>query len=279
MKSAVKRPADKKTTGPEYAVPALEKGLDVLEMLSQTRHALGLNGIATALNRSRQELFRVVTHLAQRGYLLRDSAGNYRLTSKMLEVGSRHIAQQAVVAQAMPAMEMLAEKTGESCQLSLLGRERMVVAANAAGFSHLQLEIKVGSSIPVYYSVIGLVALAYSGQGGDEATWARRQELQRQGDDVMDPQLKKFSEWQERLAAIRRAGQITSQSPAHVGSRVHAAPLLDSSGKLHAVLSIARLLPVREERGRDAVIDRALLECCQTITAQLGNAQDAELVG
>jgi DNA-binding IclR family transcriptional regulator len=275
MKSTTKK-RDAKNAAPEYAVPALDKGLDVLELLSQTRHALGLNGIAYTLKRSRQELFRVVTRLAQRGYLLRDATGNYRLTAKLLEVGSRHIAQQAVVAQAMPAMERLAEVTGESCQLSLVGRERLLVAANASGASHLQLEIKVGNSIPLYYSVIGLVALAFSGVDGEQAHWERRREIQRQGGDVFEPQLRSLAEWRERLAAVREAGQITMQSPAHPGSRVHAAPLLDASGKLHAILSIARLLPVREERGRDGQIDRALLECCRTISARLGNNPDTD---
>ena len=55
-----------------YAVPALEKALDVLELLSNAQKALGLNEIAEALNRSRPELFRVMVCLHNRGYLLRD---------------------------------------------------------------------------------------------------------------------------------------------------------------------------------------------------------------
>lgn len=277
MTRQLQRRPKKKPAATAYTVPALEKGLDVLELLSQSRQALGLNGIATTLDRSRQELFRVVTCLAQRGYLLRDAAGNYRMTSKMLEVGSRHIAQQIVVSQAMPAMEALAETTGESCQLSLLGRERMLIAANAVGSAHLQLEIKVGSSIPLFHSVIGLVALAFTTDKNDATAWQRRQEIQRRDGDVIEPNLRDLAQWQQRLETIRRDGYLTTQSPAHVGSRVHAGPLVDASGKLRAVLSIARLIPVREERGRDATINRALVECCQTISARLGVTDDATL--
>src|ERR1700704_2888063 len=133
--SAGKGPSPK-ASPQTYATPALEKGLDVLELLSQARRALGLNEIAVTLDRSRQELFRVVTCLATRGYLLRDATGDYRLSSRMLEVGSRHMAQQILVAQAMPAMEALAETIGESCQLSLPGRERLLVVATAVGSAH-----------------------------------------------------------------------------------------------------------------------------------------------
>ncbi len=272
-----KRPA-KPASPQNYAIPALQKGLDVLELLSQARRSLGLNDIATALGRSRQELFRVVTCLSQRGYLLRDSTGDYRLSSKMLEVGSRHVAQQVLVTQAMPAMEILAETTGESCQLSLVNRERLLVVANAIGTAHLQLDVRVGNSIPMYHSVVGLVAIAFMSELSEQASWERRREIQKSNEDVIDPDLKDFAEWQARLAMIRHEGFLTALSPAHAGSRVHAGPLLNASGKLSAVLSIARLVPYREDSRRSGQINRALLDCCQSISSRLGAVDDANFL-
>lgn len=265
----------KRSENGAYPVPALEKGLDVLEYLSRARRGIGLNEIATALGRSRQELFRVVTCLATRGYVLRDSAGNYRLGTQMLEVGSRHVAQQALVAEAMPAMEGLAETVGESCQLSLVGRERLLVVADAVGSSHLQLEVKVGSSIPLYHSVIGLVALAFGPEEERKASWERRRVLERKGVDLFEPEIRGADAWQDRLSAVRKAGYLAAPSPAHLGSRVHAAPITSASGRLAGVLSIARLVAVRETRGYDAGISEALVACCRRISAALGAAEDS----
>jgi DNA-binding IclR family transcriptional regulator len=279
MNSASARKRRSPQTSPQtYAIPALEKGLDVLELLSQARHALGLNEIAATLQRSRQELFRVVTCLAMRGYLLRDASGEYRLSSKMLEVGSRHIAQQLLISQAMPAMEALAESTGESCQLLLIGRERLLVVATAAGPAHLQLDVKVGSSIESYNSVVGWIALAFASQNGDQASWERRREIQRAGGDVIEPGLRSFTEWRDRLAAIRRDRYVMAQSSVHSGARICAGPLLNAENKLMAVLSSARVVAVREERRRDSRISTALVDSCRTISAGLGAVDGAEIV-
>lgn len=272
-----KQKLSKKGTPQAYPIPALEKGLDVLELLAQARTSMGLNDIADQLGRSRQELFRVVTCLCVRGYLLRDTIGNYRLGTKMLEIGSGHVAHQLMITQAMPAMEALAEATGESCQLSLLGRQRLLVVAAATGSGHLQLEVKVGNSIPLFNSVVGLVAIAFSPEKDDAISWERRCEIQRQGGDVIEPELREVRDWQERLDAIRRDGYLNAQSSTHIGSRVHASPLLNATGRLVAVLSVARLVAVREEPQRNTTINKALLQCCRTIAVGLGALEGAAI--
>lgn len=255
---------------PLYAVPALEKALDVLELLSQAQQSLGLNEIAEALTRSRPELFRVVLCLHSRGYLLRDADGRYRLGSRMFEVGSRHIARQALVALAMPALEDLAVASGESCQLSVLDRNRLLVIATAVGSGYLQLELKVGTGIPLYYSVVGLVAIAFGPASGYEEAWQRRQEILEQGGDVIEPDIPDVPAWQKRLKAIRRNGGLTAQSAQHPGSRVHATPLLDSIGNLVAMLSLTRLVPARESHQRGATIAAAFAACAGSISSKYG---------
>jgi len=73
-----------------YAVPALEKALDVLELLSQAQQALGLNQIAEALNRSHPALFRITVCLHNRGYLLRDASGRYRRNGGLVAQSAQH---------------------------------------------------------------------------------------------------------------------------------------------------------------------------------------------
>src|SRR5881396_1757749 len=52
-----------------YAVPALEKGLDILELLAREAEGLSLNELARELGRTSSELFRMVVALARRGYI------------------------------------------------------------------------------------------------------------------------------------------------------------------------------------------------------------------
>src|ERR671937_231404 len=73
-----------------YAVPALDKGLDVLELLTREAAGLSLNEIARALGRTSSELFRMVVALARRGYIEQRDGDRYILTLKLFELAHRH---------------------------------------------------------------------------------------------------------------------------------------------------------------------------------------------
>ena len=59
--------------GVQYAVPALARGLDILETLAQHEGGLSLSELARALDLSPSAAFRSVVVLEQRGYILRDA--------------------------------------------------------------------------------------------------------------------------------------------------------------------------------------------------------------
>ena len=54
-----------------YPVPALEKGLDLLEFLSAQRVPQSLNDLARGLGKSPSEIFRMLNCLERRGYIVR----------------------------------------------------------------------------------------------------------------------------------------------------------------------------------------------------------------
>src|SRR3546814_3285329 len=56
-----------------YSAPALEKGLEIIELLAAERRPMSTRAIAERLGRSKGEIFRVVFVLVERGYLRRDA--------------------------------------------------------------------------------------------------------------------------------------------------------------------------------------------------------------
>src|SRR5207302_8512968 len=86
-----KSPATKRArgAGARYAAPALDKGLDVIELLARETDGLTLNEIARVLGRTSSELFRMVNALCRRGYIGKQD-DRYVLTLKMFELAQRH---------------------------------------------------------------------------------------------------------------------------------------------------------------------------------------------
>ena len=62
------------------SAPALDRGLAILEAMSQISEALTLTQIARRLGLSVSEIQRVVNVLSERAYLVRGTDGAYRLS-------------------------------------------------------------------------------------------------------------------------------------------------------------------------------------------------------
>lgn len=118
-------------TNTRYSAPALEKGLDVLELLAAQPHGLGLQEIARQLTRSPAEIYRMLDVLVQRGYLTRLPDASYALTLRMFELAHRHPPVDRLLDVAVPHMQTLARKTGQSNHLSVHHDARLVVLARA----------------------------------------------------------------------------------------------------------------------------------------------------
>ena len=114
---------------PACATPALEKGLDILELLGARPDATTLSGIAAALERSRNEIFRVVRVLEARGYHSRDEHDRFSVTDRMFLIAARRPPFATLVDVATPEMRVLAAAIGQSCHITIPAGERTVLIA------------------------------------------------------------------------------------------------------------------------------------------------------
>src|ERR1700730_16807990 len=93
-----------------YTAPALEKGLDILELLADDPQALTPSEIAHRLRRTIGEVFRMLVCLDERGYICQAGADErYQLTLKLFEVAHQHHPLQRLVGAARPLLQQVAE--------------------------------------------------------------------------------------------------------------------------------------------------------------------------
>lgn len=246
------------TLDDSYRVPALEKGLDVLEHLASSSDAFTLKELSEQLQRTSQELFRVVNTLVLRGYLLRDAAGRYRTSMKLFEMGNRHAATQALIARAMPHMERLAETIGESCHLSIVVQDRMLVVARAECAADVKISVRVGATYDMHLRVSGRVALAWMSPERRADYWKRHSECEGGGNAI-----------ESELTRIREQGFEATDSPIIVGGQDFAAPVV-SGGEVLAVLCMSRLSRVGETSQRSEFA-AAVARSAASISAEFGS--------
>jgi DNA-binding IclR family transcriptional regulator len=147
-----------------YRAPALDKGLDILELLSGVDGGLTQAEIAKRLGRSPNEFYRMLDRLVRRGYVTRLDGDRYSLTLKLFGLAQLHAPVRRLVSYATPLMRELAEITYQANQLVVFDRGSAVVISQQEAPGYWGISIRVGSHISLFDTGSGHVLLAFRPQ-------------------------------------------------------------------------------------------------------------------
>ena len=147
----------------EYSAPALEKGLDIIEVLAREPEGLTSAEISGRLKRPMGQLFRMLVVLQQRGYVYYEAGTErYEMTLKLFEIAQGLGPVQRLNLVAAPLMKQLAEEIGQSCHLVIYysGKGHIVVQQNAS--SARVLSVRLGAEAPLSNTCSGHILLAFA---------------------------------------------------------------------------------------------------------------------
>jgi DNA-binding IclR family transcriptional regulator len=146
----------------KYKSPALDKGLDILELLSLERMPMAMSEIAKRLGRTRSEIFRMTLTLEQRGYIYQEeSSDRYILTIKLFEMGMNHPPNKSLQEIAAPIMNKLSQATLQACYISVALYEHTVVIANVDAPGHFGYSVRIGNQEHLVASASGQLIYAF----------------------------------------------------------------------------------------------------------------------
>ena len=145
-----------------YRAPALDKGLDILELLARTDDGLSQAEIAKALERSPNEIYRMLDRLVRRDYVRRTPEDRYEITLKLFELGHARPPLHRMVSQAMPVLRHFALKAEQAVHMVVQDRNILVVIAQVDGPGYWNVSIRVGSRISLVNTGSGHVFLAFA---------------------------------------------------------------------------------------------------------------------
>ncbi|MCS5716249.1 helix-turn-helix domain-containing protein [Herbiconiux sp. CPCC 205716] len=261
--------------GPEYAVPALDKALDILEVLAGRRDGMSQVEIAGAVERSPSQIFRVLTTLERRGYLFRErQTGLYSLSLRLFDLAHRQEPLRALTAAALAPMRRLADETGQSCNLSVLDVDRVRVVAQAESPGDFGFRVRVGATFSVEETATGAVLRAFggvaAGDGGDRGAGEDVARAGGSGDAREDVARGEGIDDGKVGAGIRERGFLERADAVQPSITDVVFPVLGASGRAVAALTVPYVATsysaVSAERVREAA-GRAAAE----ISASLGS--------
>ncbi len=143
-----------------YRAPALEKGLDILELLAAEDLPLTMSAIVNRLGRSTGELFRMIQVLEHRGYVSQGPDG-YVMTSRLFHLGLKRPPVRSLMEQALPEMRMLSDRIGQSCYLAIPSGAASSVIARMEANTSVGFSVRVGYRRPIHETASGQVLYAF----------------------------------------------------------------------------------------------------------------------
>jgi DNA-binding IclR family transcriptional regulator len=245
---------------PSYQAPALEKGLDIIELLARTGAPLSRADIARHLDRSVGELYRMLHQLVQRNYIAL-VGDNYVLTTKLFELSQYYPPTQRLLTEATPVMHKLAGDIDQSCHLTVYSQGRQVVIFKVDVPSGMGFSVRVGSELDVLVSASGRVLLAFQDA---ETRKLRIQESRAQEHNYDVTALDKT------LATIAKRGFEAAPSGQVKGLFAVSYPILDLRNHAIAALTVPYADRI-DQAGRKSIkdVEAVLGQAASHLTARL----------
>ncbi len=244
-----------------YNVPALQKGLDILELLASAPAGLNLTAISAALGRSTGELYRLVQFLEGRGYIERSPGDIYSLSMQLFHLSHEHPPLRSLVALAVPFMEQFASAAGQSCHLGVLSRTNVTIVAQIDSPLPIRYSVRLGAQFPAWETSSGLLLCAMLSETAQRTFMTQ---LSRLVDDAA------MATVETKIAEIASRGYEERASLRIAGIVNLSFPILDRNDQIAAVLTS----PYLPQRGSLASLDdvRSLIaDAALRLSAALGN--------
>ena len=147
------------TKSTDYHVPALSRGLQIIEMFDKEHRVLNTQDFADYLGVSASSTYRIVQTLLDMGYLKKVTRNAYELGPQVVSRGFAFLAGKDLVDIAAPHLNELRDQTSISCHLGIRDGLETVYIYRAQASQRLSVNIPLGSRLPCHTNAMGRVLL------------------------------------------------------------------------------------------------------------------------
>lgn len=216
-------------------IQVIERMMKLLDVLSYYHDPVSLKQLALETGLHPSTAHRILGAMSVSGFVERAEPGTYRLGIRLLELGNLVKSRINIRDSAMPLMQQLHQRIGESVNLGVRqGDEIVYVERTSSGRSSVRVVHLVGARAPLHVTSVGKLYLA------DDGLQMARDYAKRSGLGGFTPtSITTLPALEKELDRVRRHGVAFDNEEIEQGLRCIAAPVRDDSGELVAGLSIS----------------------------------------
>lgn len=224
-------------------IQSLQRAFQILEILSEHPHGIGLTELAASMNLSKSTIHRFLASLLSLGYVFKSSENKYCLTLRLYEIGSRFIKAMDIMEFARPMLNHLSEEAGMTAHFATISEDHVLyLYKNSASSFSINTCSFIGSSAPVYCTGIGKVIMAYQSENKALEIWNRQDIIRYTANTIAN-----WHDFQLELTRIRSDGYAIDNEEYELGVCCIALPVFNYLGTAQYAISLTfsktRLIP------------------------------------
>ena len=153
---------------PDRSVAAAERTLAILDAFVGAGRSMSLGDLEQATGLFKSVILRYMISLERQNYIIKLHDGRYRLGPKLMELG--HICEESfdILSIVNPALDRIAEETGETVSFYVREGENRVCIARRDSSHSLKVSVRPGSTHAFDETSISLVLIDFEGVNGHE---------------------------------------------------------------------------------------------------------------
>ncbi|MGB9092749.1 MAG: IclR family transcriptional regulator [Gallionella sp.] len=224
------------------SIQVIDRMANLLDVIAGHDEAVSLKILSAETGLHPSTAFRILSSLAEHGYIERTARGNYQLGAKLMQLGNRVSASVDIRKIALPLMEKLRDHLGETVNLAVREGDEVVYIERSLAKRMIRVEQIIGSRAPLHVTAVGKLMLGDLGEAACRS-YAKRSKLPAYTDHTCT----RVSDLLENCAAATRQGYALDNEEAELGVGCIGTLIRDASGQVVAGLSVSA--PIERRRG------------------------------
>jgi len=213
-------------------VQSIDRALDIIEVLSDENEGLGVTEIAARIGLHKSTAHRIITTMANRGYISKTEKGTYKIGLKLIECVSCYINSLELQTEARPYVARIVSELGLTSHLGVLDGTEVVYIEKMDVYSNIRLYSQIGLHVHAYSSSLGKCLLANYSAEEVRARMSGCSFIK-----FTDKTIGSVEELIEDLTRVRTRGWAADDEESESGHRCIGAPIFDYRGDIIAAIS------------------------------------------
>ena len=216
-------------------VQSIDRALSILEVLSDYSEGLGVTEISEQVNLHKSTVYRLLTTLIYKGYVVQDTETNkYGITLKLFELGSKKVESMDLLSVSKEYTKKLMESVNEVVHLVVREGSEIVYIDKVEANNTIMMASTIGKRSPMYCTSVGKAILAHLPEKKVKEIWDNSKIVKYTDYTITD-----FEELKTELEDIRQKGYAVDNEENEIGVRCIGVPIFNRHGKVEAAISIS----------------------------------------